>query len=245
MSQAGPRTISHGPKGKTGAGQHRLLSGPAGPEGVTGGDSASLNKQQAPMVLGGTRPVGSANAGNPSAGAACPCAGRRRRASPWCLSSELLTQGGPGYGCSPSVAKWLNYRSAKTCAGRARPGLVWNDNLLGLLHVLTLSLDKYPQHVNQLERVCPGPAIAAPALWAGHAPERKSPGRNLDGQISWRPRSAPRSGSQFSAPAHSHLDHIIVDPSDGPLADPLRRPFFQGTSGPPRRRAWLPAGAPA
>jgi hypothetical protein len=41
-------------------------------------------------------------------------------------------------------------------------------------------------------------------------------------------------GSPIHSGVHVHC-HIIVDPSDGPLADPLRRPFFRGTFGPLRR----------
>lgn len=89
----------------------------------------------------------------------------------------------------PVVKKWLGYRTAKG-AGRAassdnpldriRPETwldEWNDELLDLLRVLTLSIEKQAQQADLLERICAGPLIAAADLPKPTDSEREPPGR--------------------------------------------------------------------
>lgn len=85
------------------------------------------------------------------------------------------------------VPKWLGYRTAKG-AGRAasstneldriRPTAWhddWNDELLDLLRVLTVTLDEEPALTDLLERVCDGPLIEAGRLPTPTAAERQPP----------------------------------------------------------------------
>jgi hypothetical protein len=89
----------------------------------------------------------------------------------------------------PILKKWLGYRTAKG-AGRAassenpldriRPEAwpdEWNDELLDLLRVLTLSIEKHAQQADLLDRICAGPLIAAADLPKPTDSEREPPGR--------------------------------------------------------------------
>lgn len=89
----------------------------------------------------------------------------------------------------PVVKKWLGYRTAKG-AGRAassdnpldriRPESwvdEWNDELLDLLRILTLSVDKQAQQADLLERICAGALIAAADLPKPKDSEREPPTR--------------------------------------------------------------------
>lgn len=90
----------------------------------------------------------------------------------------------------PVVKKWLGYRTAKG-AGRAassknpldriRPDTwpdEWNDELLDLLRVLTLSIEKHAQQADLLDRICAGPLIAAADLPKPDDTEREPPARD-------------------------------------------------------------------
>lgn len=85
------------------------------------------------------------------------------------------------------LSKWLGYRTRKG-AGRAvssssaldkiRPEKwadEWNDELLDLIRVLTLTLDKQDELADLLDRVCEGPLIPAIALPTPDDAERKPP----------------------------------------------------------------------
>lgn len=85
------------------------------------------------------------------------------------------------------VKKWLGYRTAKG-AGRAassknpldqiRPQSwpdEWNDELLDLLRVLTLTLDMHPAQADLLDRICDGPLISADELPKPKAAEKQPP----------------------------------------------------------------------
>ena len=89
----------------------------------------------------------------------------------------------------PVVKKWRGYRPAQG-AGRAatsdnpldriRPETwpdEWNDELLDLLRVLTLSIEKHDQQADLLERICAGPLIAAADLPKPKDSEREPPAR--------------------------------------------------------------------
>lgn len=85
------------------------------------------------------------------------------------------------------VRKWLGYRTAKG-AGRAagskneldriRPAKwadEWNDELLDLLRVLTLTVRKEPELANLLDRICDGDLIPASELPKPSDEQRKVP----------------------------------------------------------------------
>jgi hypothetical protein len=87
----------------------------------------------------------------------------------------------------PVVSKWLGYRTARG-AGRAatstsgldriRPTLwedEWNDELLDLLRVLTLTLDRQDDLENLLTRICEGALIPASSLPVPASAEREPP----------------------------------------------------------------------
>ena len=87
----------------------------------------------------------------------------------------------------PVVKKWLGYRTQKG-AGRAassknpldkiRPETwpdEWNDELLDLLRVLTVTLDKQSEQADLLDRICDGPLIPASDLPQPKPAERKPP----------------------------------------------------------------------
>lgn len=88
----------------------------------------------------------------------------------------------------PVLRKWLGYRTVRG-AGRAasstspldaiRPNGwpdAWNDELLDLIRVLTLTLDRQPILADLLERVCAGPLIAATDLPSPRPDQRDPPG---------------------------------------------------------------------
>lgn len=90
-------------------------------------------------------------------------------------------------GGMPIVKKWLGYRTAKG-AGRAassenpleqiRPTAwldEWNDELLDLLSVLALTIERQPAQATLLDRICDGPLIAASELPKPKDVERKPP----------------------------------------------------------------------
>ena len=94
-----------------------------------------------------------------------------------------------GYSVSgmPVLKKWLGYRTAKG-AGKAasskspldhvRPTSwpdEWNDELLDLLRVLTITLDKQPEQADLLDRICDGPLISAKDLPKPKAAEQAPP----------------------------------------------------------------------
>lgn len=85
------------------------------------------------------------------------------------------------------VWKWLGYRTAKG-AGRAANSSnpldqiratswpdEWNDELIDLLTVLTVTLDKQPAQGRLLDAICDGPLIAASELPTPSDAERKEP----------------------------------------------------------------------
>lgn len=85
------------------------------------------------------------------------------------------------------MTKWLGYRTRKG-AGRSvssssaldhiRPKTWaddWNDELLDLIRVLTLTLDRQAALANLLDRVCEGPLIPAASLPSPNDDERKPP----------------------------------------------------------------------
>lgn len=85
------------------------------------------------------------------------------------------------------LPKWLGYRTAKG-AGRATSSKSaldkvrptewpdeWNDELLDLIRVLTLTVDREAQLADLLERICSGPLISAGDLPAPTEAERQPP----------------------------------------------------------------------
>jgi hypothetical protein len=85
------------------------------------------------------------------------------------------------------VAKWLGYRIARP-PGRAASSTSaldqmrpltwadeWNDELLDLLRVLTITLDRQPALADLINRVCAGPLISAPDLPVPTTAERQPP----------------------------------------------------------------------
>ena len=87
----------------------------------------------------------------------------------------------------PVVKKWLAYRTQKG-AGRAassdnpldhiRPTAwadEWNDELLELLRVLTLTVEKHAEQASLVDRICDGPLIPASELPKPKDTERKPP----------------------------------------------------------------------
>ncbi|MCK6522474.1 N-6 DNA methylase [Myxococcota bacterium] len=87
----------------------------------------------------------------------------------------------------PVVKKWLAYRTQKG-AGKAtssesaldhiRPTAwadEWNDELLELLRVLTLTVEKHPEQALLVDRICDGPLIPASELPKPKDAERKPP----------------------------------------------------------------------
>lgn len=87
----------------------------------------------------------------------------------------------------PVVKKWLAYRTKKG-AGKAtssesaldhiRPTAwadEWNDELLELLRVLTLTVEKHPEQALLVDRICDGPLIPASELPKPKDAERKPP----------------------------------------------------------------------
>ena len=85
------------------------------------------------------------------------------------------------------VAKWLGYRTRRG-AGRAasspnpldkeRPTKwvdEWNDELLDLLRVLTLTVEGWPGQAALIDRICEGPLLAASELPAPTPESRKPP----------------------------------------------------------------------
>ncbi|HOD00630.1 MAG TPA: DNA methyltransferase, partial [Myxococcota bacterium] len=85
------------------------------------------------------------------------------------------------------VPKWLGYRtrsgagkvvSSANPLDRIRPSEwldQWNDELLDLLRVLTLTVEGFPEQQTLLEDICAGPLIAADELPAPDAAEREPP----------------------------------------------------------------------
>jgi hypothetical protein len=115
--------------------------------------------------------------------------------------TQTLTVGnGKVFGVQPGVwafevsgmlvlSKWLGYRTAKG-AGRAasskndldriRPLAwpdAWNDELLDLIRVLTITLNGEPALADLLERICDGPLIEATRLPMPKSLERKPPAK--------------------------------------------------------------------
>ena len=87
----------------------------------------------------------------------------------------------------PVVDRWLGYRTKKG-AGKAtssesaldhiRPTAwadEWNDELLELLRVLTLTVEKHPEQALLVDRICDGPLIPASELPKPKDAERKPP----------------------------------------------------------------------
>lgn len=87
----------------------------------------------------------------------------------------------------PVLRKWLGYRTAKgtgraasssSALDRIRPTEwedAWNDELLDLIRVLTLTLDRQELLADLLDRICNGELIAATALPKPSPAERKVP----------------------------------------------------------------------
>jgi len=85
------------------------------------------------------------------------------------------------------VSKWLGYRtrsgagrvvSSSNPLDRIRPTEwldAWNDELLDLLRVLTLTVEGFPEQQALLEQICAGPLIAAAELPVPAAQEREPP----------------------------------------------------------------------
>lgn len=85
------------------------------------------------------------------------------------------------------VKRWLAYRTARgagkaTSSGsaldRIRPTAwadEWNDELLELLRVLTLTVEGYPEQALLVDRICDGPLIPVGALPVPSEEERKAP----------------------------------------------------------------------
>jgi hypothetical protein len=87
----------------------------------------------------------------------------------------------------PVLRKWLGYRTAKG-TGRAttsesaldhiRPTAwadEWNDELLDLIRILTLTLDRQEALADLLDRICEGPLIPGSQLPRPTDPERQPP----------------------------------------------------------------------
>ncbi|HTU56223.1 MAG TPA: type ISP restriction/modification enzyme [Acetobacteraceae bacterium] len=87
----------------------------------------------------------------------------------------------------PVVAKWLSYRTSRptgraassaSALDRVRPtdwADAWNDELLDLLRVLTMTLDRQQSLADLLRRICAAPLIPSCDLPAPHAAERRPP----------------------------------------------------------------------
>jgi hypothetical protein len=87
----------------------------------------------------------------------------------------------------PVLRKWLGYRTAKgtgrattseSALDRIRPTAwadEWNDELLDLIRVLTLTLDRQEALADLLDRVCEGPLIPADQLPEPSELERQPP----------------------------------------------------------------------
>lgn len=85
------------------------------------------------------------------------------------------------------VKKWLSYRTVQGAGRAARSSSPldhvrlkdwpdeWNDELLDLLRVLTLTVDLQPKQSDLLDKVCNGPLVLASALPAPKPAERKAP----------------------------------------------------------------------
>lgn len=85
------------------------------------------------------------------------------------------------------LPKWIGYRtrkgtgratSSKSALDHIRPSEWhddWNDELLDLLRVLTLTVDRQDELASLLEQVCDGPLIPGAALPAPEADERQPP----------------------------------------------------------------------
>jgi len=85
------------------------------------------------------------------------------------------------------VSKWLGYRttrgagraaSSKNVLDRIRPTTwedAWNDELLDLLRVLTLSVEVAPEQAALLHRICDGPLLSAGDLPQPSPKQRKPP----------------------------------------------------------------------
>jgi hypothetical protein len=85
------------------------------------------------------------------------------------------------------VTKWLGYRtqkgsgrstSSKNPLDHIRPELwfdEWNDELLDLLRVLTLTVEQQPKQASLVDRICDGPLLGADQLPAPSDKERKPP----------------------------------------------------------------------
>jgi hypothetical protein len=85
------------------------------------------------------------------------------------------------------LSKWLGYRTAKG-TGRAVSSLSaldklrptewlddWNDELLDLIRILTLTLDRQAELEDLLNRICDGPLIPASELPVPSEAEREPP----------------------------------------------------------------------
>ena len=87
----------------------------------------------------------------------------------------------------PVVRKWLGYRTAKgagkaasssSALDRIRPEEwpdAWNDELLDLLRLLTITLDQQEALTELLDRICDGPLVAADELPHPSDAERRPP----------------------------------------------------------------------
>jgi hypothetical protein len=87
----------------------------------------------------------------------------------------------------PVLRKWLGYRTAKgtgrattseSALDRIRPRAwadEWNDELLDLIRVLTLTLDRQEALADLLDRVCDGPLIPAQEFSGPAELERQPP----------------------------------------------------------------------
>ncbi len=87
----------------------------------------------------------------------------------------------------PVLRKWLGYRTRKptgraatstSALDRIRPTVwadEWNDELLDLIRVLTITLDRQSSLADLLSRVCLGPLIMASELPLPEAAERQPP----------------------------------------------------------------------
>jgi hypothetical protein len=87
----------------------------------------------------------------------------------------------------PVVKKWLGYRTGRG-AGRAASSKnaldnlrldawpdEWNDELLDLLRILTLTVDCHPKQAGLLERICAGPLVSSNQLPLPKLSERRPP----------------------------------------------------------------------
>lgn len=85
------------------------------------------------------------------------------------------------------VWKWLGYRTAKGAGRAARSSnpldqiratrwpVAWNEELIELLTVLTVTIDRQPAQERLLEAICGGPLVAASELPTPSDAERKEP----------------------------------------------------------------------